>query len=158
MSNLELSIFSQQNCITNANFWEKKDDSNFFNYNLAFFCLFSLFSNSACSSILCTMSLKIVILCKDGFILLMYKIWGRTKLQTNFTNRVYVPLRRAKDTTNRRRRKINHEPFEMKFTATLAILVLGTTRVVLEKRVHREYFKLYYISSLKFSRDKSRKK
>ena len=48
----------------------------FLNYNLAFFCLFSLFSNAACSSIPCIMSLKMVVLFKDGFILLMYKIWG----------------------------------------------------------------------------------
>ena len=52
----------------------------FFNYNLAFFCLFSLFSNAASSSIPCTMSLKIVVLFKDVFILPMYKIWGRKKL------------------------------------------------------------------------------
>ena len=52
----------------------------FFNFNLAFFCLFSLSSNAARSSIPCTMSLKMVVLFKDGFILLMYKIWGRKKL------------------------------------------------------------------------------
>ena len=52
----------------------------FSNYNLAFFCLFSLSSNAACSSIPCTMSLKMVVLFKDSFILLMYKIWGRNKL------------------------------------------------------------------------------
>ena len=52
----------------------------YFNYNLAFFCLFSLSSNAACSSIPCTMSLKMAVLFKDGFILLMYKIWGRKKL------------------------------------------------------------------------------
>ena len=64
----------------------------FFNYNSAFFCLFSLSSNAACSSIPCTMNSKMVVLFKDGFILLMYKNWGRKKLYTNFTNRVYVPL------------------------------------------------------------------
>ena len=52
----------------------------FLNYNLAFFCLFSLSSNAARSSTPCTMSLKMVVLFKDGFILLMYKIWGRKKL------------------------------------------------------------------------------
>ena len=52
----------------------------FFNYNSAFFCLFSLSSNAACSSIPFTMNLKMVVLFKDGFILLMYKIRGRKKL------------------------------------------------------------------------------
>ena len=77
---LELSIFSHKIALLNAILWETKDNSNFFNYNLAFFCLFSLSSNAARSSIPCTMSLKMVVLFKDGFILLIYKIWGKKKL------------------------------------------------------------------------------
>ena len=58
---------------------ERKITLIFFNYNSAFFCLFSLSSNAACSSIPCTMNLKMVGLFKDGFILLMYKR-GRKKM------------------------------------------------------------------------------
>ena len=47
---------------------------------LVFFSLFSLSSNAVHSSILCMMSLKMVILFKDSFILLMYKVLGRKKL------------------------------------------------------------------------------
>ena len=52
----------------------------FFNYNSAFFCLFSLSSNAACSAIPCTMSLKMVVLFLDGFILLMYKSLGKKQI------------------------------------------------------------------------------
>ena len=50
------------------------------NQNLAFFCLFSLSSNAACSSIPCTMSLKMVDLFWDGFILLMSKSLGKKEI------------------------------------------------------------------------------
>ena len=46
------------------------------------------------SSIPCITSLKMVALFSDGFILLMYKVWGRNMLYfTNSTNREQVPLK-----------------------------------------------------------------
>ena len=77
---LRVSFLFPQNCTTNAILWEEKDNSHFFNYNLASFCLFSLSLNASCSSIPCTMSLKMVVMIKDNFILLIYKIWDRKKL------------------------------------------------------------------------------
>ena len=51
-------------------------------------CLFSLSLNAVHSSNPCMMNLKMVILFKDSFILLMYKVLGRKKLaQVNKQNR-----------------------------------------------------------------------
>ena len=47
-----------------------------FNYKLAFFCLFSLSSNAACSSVPCTMSVKVVVLFTDGFKMLLFNSLG----------------------------------------------------------------------------------